>query len=52
MRVDQRQTRDRGGRVRGRIVWCGPETQTLASVRSAELANLARVSLLPKTSNA
>lgn len=52
MRVDQRQTRDRGERVRERIVRCGPETRTVVSLRSAEMANLARVSLHPQTSNA
>lgn len=52
MRVDQRQTRDRGERVRERIVWCRPKPQTVVSVRSAELATLAGVSLLLQTSNA
>lgn len=36
MRVDQRQTRDRGERVREQIVLCGPQTQTVVSVSSAK----------------
>lgn len=45
MRVGQRQTRDRGERVRGRIIWCGPETQTVVKCeerRAGELGARAR----------